>query len=480
MAEAVLYKANGTPMRPGPRARPSERIGTSGAVVYGTELDSVERSSDLIGSERYRTFSRILANVSIVAAGVRHYVNLLSNAGWKVEANDSGHPDSQMLAEETEKILFESLARTWTQIVRRASMYRFYGFHVAEWTSARREDGSIGFIDVEPRPQRTIEEWDVDDHGGVRHAIQRNPKTFAAHWLPRWKILYLVDDTLQDDPEGLGLFRHLAEPARRLQRYEQLEGYGMENDLRGIPIARWPEGIIDQEIRDGITTETDKELMKKPLKDFVKGHTRNPDLGFLLDSSTYRSTDDASTPSSVPKWDVTLLRGDDPSVLSAASSAIERVTRDLAMILGVEHLLYGTSGEGSLAMSQDKSRNFATLVAGSLKDIAAGVNRDLIRPLWILNGWPDEARPKAKPDAIQHRSIEEITGALKDMAAAGSLLGPEDPAIAEIRDLLGLSRPSKFDEEMGAGLGGGGDRDRERGDLDREPGVPGEGEGDEP
>ena len=119
-------------------------------------------------------------------------------------------------------------------------MYRFYGFSIQEWTARRRDDGFLTFADIAPRSQRTIERWDVDEAGQVLGALQRSPQTQEEIYLPREKLLYIVDDTLNDSPEGLGLFRHLVAPSRRLKRYEQLEGFGFETDLRGIPIGRSP------------------------------------------------------------------------------------------------------------------------------------------------------------------------------------------------------------------------------------------------
>src|SRR3546814_20251145 len=66
----------------------------------------------------------------------------------------------------------------------------------------------------------------------------------------RAKIVYAVDDTLSDSPEGLGLFRHLAKTAYRLETFLSLEEIGFTTDLRGIPVARAPLGELRQEVID--------------------------------------------------------------------------------------------------------------------------------------------------------------------------------------------------------------------------------------
>jgi hypothetical protein len=48
--------------------------------------------------------------------------------------------------------------------------------------------------------------------------------------------------------------------------------------------------------------------------------------------------------------------------------------------------------------------------------------------------------PEFKPEAVQRKDVREITQSIQQMAAAGAILAPDDPAIDEIRDLLGLSK----------------------------------------
>ena len=80
----------------------------------------------------------------------------------------------------------------------------------------------------------------MDETGYLIGVVQRIPQTQRDTYLPREKIVYVVDDTLNDSPEGMGLFRHLARPSRHLKRYEQLEGFGYEMDLSGVPLVRMP------------------------------------------------------------------------------------------------------------------------------------------------------------------------------------------------------------------------------------------------
>jgi len=417
---------------------PLATTGVSGTAVYGGFVQEIERNPDLSGSNKYRTFSNALANTSIVASGVRYFLNLVSRPLWKLEPPDL--PGADELADKATLIMSDPDARTPHQrAVRRAATFRFYGFSLAEWTAYLRDDGLIGMLDIASRPQSTIYKWDVDEQGLVYGAIQTSPKTGIEIYLPRWKLIYLVDDALSDSPEGLGLLRHIAEPVRRLRRYEQLEGWGFETDLRGIPIGRAPLSALQELKASGQLSAAQLEQATLGLTNFLQGHVRQPTLGLMLDSITYEDRD-TRRPSSERKWDVELLKADStsqPEILRA----IERLNREIARILGVEQLLLGDNGVGSFAMAKEKNHNFAIVIDSTLEELRWAFRRDWLAPIWRLNGWPKELMPEIKTDRLQFRDIDQVTSSLERMARAGALLMPDDPAINELRDQMGLSHP---------------------------------------
>ena len=425
----------------GKPAKPASTLGVSGATAFAGFLDWRETDADLIGAKRYTTFSNMLANCSIVGAGVRYYLGLIGKAGWKVQPAEDGGAKAEELAELVDEILFSKLATPWHRVVRRASMFRFWGFSMQEWTAIKREDGVTGFLDVEPRPQVTIERWDLDPVGVVFGVFQRSPQTQQEFYIPRSKLVYMVDDSLNDSPEGLGLFRHMAEPARRLKRYEQLEGWGYETDLRGIPIGRAPLAELRRQEAAGTITAAERLQQEKGITDFLTGHIKNPSLALLLDSLTYQNEDEASKPSAIKQWDVDLLSSNATSHESILK-AIERITRELARIMGVESLLLGESGAGSLALSRDKTQQFGLLIDGSLKEVSETFEADLVSVIFELNGWDMDLRPKLKTEAIRYRDVNDITSSLRDLAQAGAPLNPADDAVGELFDLLGLTKPN--------------------------------------
>lgn len=436
------------------RVSPMKTIGTSGAVFTGGFIEDPEENALLRGQDKYRTYSNMLANVSIVAAGVRYFLNLTAKAEWVFTPSE--HDTEGVYAKMAADVLKEDPRTSWHRIVRRAAMYRFYGFSLQEWTARRRPDGVITFSDIAPRAQRSIARWDVEDTGDVQGVWQLSPQTQRELYIPRGKCLYLVDDTLTDSPEGLGLFRHLVAAAHRLKEYERLEGVGFETDLRGVPVARGPFTELARMVTNGEITKQERDRIESPVRDFITNHIKGPKLGMLLDSAPYTSEDEAGRPSSVPQWEIDLLKAGATSLPELAAS-ITRVNREMARVLGVEQLMLGEDSAGSFALSKDKTNSFFLLVDGTLLELAEMVRTDLLWPIWQLNGWPEEMFPKVSTEAIRYQDIDQITAALRDLAVAGAPVSPEDEAVGEVYDLLGLTRPlvDEFTNEGNALLNGG-------------------------
>jgi hypothetical protein len=436
---------------------PTQTKGTPGNPVIGGYIMEDERSANLKGTRKYKTYSDLLANVSIVAAGVRYFLNLVSKAEWKVTPADESS-EAERFAEIITRQM-KGMQTSWPRVVRRAAMYRFYGFSVQEWTAERKE-GDLLFKDIAPRPQVTIERWDVNRAGEVLGIIQTNSIDFQEDYLPRKKTIYIVDDSLNDSPEGLGLFRHIVKSCDRLTRYEQLEGYGFESDLRGIPVGRAPFAALQDGVDTGQLTKTEMSAAIAPITSFVTNHIKNPALGILLDSITYQDEGDNGAYSNVPQWSIDLLKGSATSFADVAV-AIERVNREIARTLGVEGLLLGESTSGSHALSKDKSLNFALIVDSTLTELVDTFQKDMIARLFEINGWPEDKMPTFNTEAIQHRDITQITQALKDLANAGALIASDDPAVTEIYEMLGLSAPpERPEEDFGENMLGGNPEDK--------------------
>jgi hypothetical protein len=458
-------------------AGPFTEAGFGGTAMHGGFVGSAERNPKLVGSNRWRTAQDLLTNASIVAASVRYFLNLAARPAWKAEAaNDK--PAAKEAAEFLESVM-HGTDQSWSRIIRRSAIHRFHGFGIHEWQAKRRDDGRTGFAKIRARPPHTIERWDMDEHLEVQGVWQRSPDTSQEIYLPRSKIIYLVDDALTDSPEGLGWYRHLADPWVRLEKYLKLEGIGFERDMSGIPIGRAPISSIKQALKAQGVAEKDLDAraneMLAGINEIVRLKSKASDTGFVLDSQTFvaQNADGAKTISDVKQWDLELLTGE-PGSVEELGAAIGRTVWDMALIMGTERLLVGREGAGSLALSENTSQNLFLNINSATGDMAEAYDRDFVGPLWALNGLDPELRPTLKVEDASFKDIEKITRALADMAAAGAVLTPDDPAIDDVRDLAGISRqPEMTPERLGMLQGGlGGSPNDDPDNLDPDPTDP--------
>lgn len=419
-----------------PKASPSKEVGGSGTPVFGGYISDGEKNPLLSPARRYETAADILANISVVAASVRYFLNLLAKPKWAVEpADDSA--EAKAMAEFVESVMAE-LPVSWTRIIRRSGMYRFHGFSLQEWTTFKREDGRIGYVAIDTRPQHTIERWERNEDDEIIGVWQRLPQTGNEVPIDRWKLIYLVDDTLSDSPDGLGWFRHLVEPASRLKDYLILEKTGFERNLAGVPIGRAPITAINNSIKGGFMTKADGDAAIKGLEDFVKLEIKKKNTGLVLDSQHFEDvTSDGSKASAVAQWGIELLTGDS-SGIAELGAAIQRINVEMARIIGTDNMFTGSDGSGSLALSKDKSTNLYLNVDSTLEEMAEQFDHDFIGPLWVLNGFDEKLKPKFKPEDVAFKDVEQVAAVLRDMALAGAILSPDDPAINDLRDMMGV------------------------------------------
>jgi hypothetical protein len=426
------------------RAQPYSEQGVGGFAVSGGWVQVPETNLAVMGANRWLTAADLLANISIIAASVRYSLNLISAPVWRADP-PSDKPEAKALAEFVEEVI-NGVDTSWSRVIRRSAIYRYHGFNLQEWVAKKRDDGKIGIQSIEPRPAHTVTKWDVDEHGGVLGVVQTSPQTGQEIYLPRSKLVYLVDDALTDRPDGMGWFRHLADPAQRIRRYLKLETMGFERDLAGIPIGRAPLMRINQLVKDGKLSKEEATEMVDALKQFVTLKAKEPSTGLVLDSEPFRAkTDTGETISNIMLWGLDLLTGD-PSSLEALAKAISRLEFDMALIMGTESLLVGREGQGSRALSEDKSRAIYLTSNSALSDMAEAYDRDIVTPLWAMNGLPDELRPKLRTEDVAFKDAAVIAKALADMSTAGAILHPTDPAINDLRDLMGISHQPELDD----------------------------------
>lgn len=414
-------------------ATPTERIGLRNSMMQGGFQWNRENNQDLNGARKYTTYANMVTNVSVVGLAVRYMLNILGGVRWKFQASEA---DTDGAYKDFMESVLTDMSTPWHRHVKKMGMYRFNGASLHEWIAKRRTDGKIGFFDLEHRPMSSITRWDMTDDG-INGVYQRSQSGGYELLIPRQKLLYIVDDGITDSPEGVGLLRHVAESSRQLQRLEQLEGYGYEMDVNGVPVMKIPYSLLEKQM----AKLDDKG--KAPIKEMIAGyekwasnHVKNPAQGLVIDSAPYFSSGADLSPSGIPQFALEMLSSNNSSA-GPIHVAIERKSREAARILGIEALMLGTGGAAQASVSKDKTSQLQTTMNQVNSDMASSVNADLVSVIWAMNGLPLEMMPTAKPDMVNLRDIEALVTMVTGLANTAFRDG--DTAENEIRDMLGIS-----------------------------------------
>lgn len=440
---------------PSQRVSPTKEVGSSlSSVQYlGGYVFDREQNPKLHGLLRWTTFEDILVNTSIVAASYRLWTNLASKPYWSVEAVDET-PEAIEAKEFVDRVL-EEYPLNWTDAVRGASLFKFYGANVQEVTYRKAEDGAILLASIEQRPMRSIDRFEIDENGTIQGFWQMDQSMVSRFFIPRWKTVYLADNSISDSPQGLGLLRHCVEPADRLKNFLELETQGYERDLRGIPLGRAPLQAINNAVESGEITNEQAQQALQSLQNIVTMARKSGSTGAILDSSVYTGTGssgDGKQVSSVPQWGLEILNGSSSSGLKEMAEAIKRLNYEMARVFSAEGLLLGSASTGSQALANDKSSTLHDQVNSMLRQIADSYTKDIIGTLWKLNGRDEKTMPRFLVEEVSARDAVQTATAIKDMVAGGAQFLPTDPIWNEIRQDMGYTTQPEEDliklEEM--------------------------------
>lgn len=420
-AEAEFEKAAATRAPGAARVSPMQTVGSIGTPVWGGYVQDRETNADLVGPAKWKTYSNLTLNLPIVGASLRMVLGLTATSEWLFPPPPKNRTsETEQIAELVEDVL-DDMETPWPHAVNALALYRSDGNSVNEWTAKRRPDGVLGFADLARRAPHTITRWDVDEAGKVRGVWQQSTVTYQEVYLPRWKLVYAVDNQLSSSPEGVGILRQCVAAAQRELRYEQLEGWGYETNLQGVPVVYAPLAAIKAAPKS-VMTDAEKAAAIAEFEKIAKNHIRGPQTGYVLDSQTY--LDAHKAPSSVAMQRIELLRGD-ASAFGPLADSIERVEHRIAALFGTQFLLTGAKGEGSRALSAEQLRFVVMLVNGILRDLSYVVRKDLVEPWGMLNGIDAELLPWPTPRKVTVRDAAKLAQTLVDLGAALPVLGPE-------------------------------------------------------
>lgn len=406
--------------------RVAGRLSHSGPIYnrYGPADDARDRR--LSGTNRYKTYRRLINEVAIIGAAYRFKSLLVTQAEWSFEG---------AMKQEAERLIRE-LKTNFNTVVDRMLGYHFYGLSVQEWVAAPGR----GIVDIVPVPLTTLKT--IKDGVFVQYGAN-----FQEVPIPFDKCLYLVDEDEDGSPWGRGVLRQVDKRAFKLEELERLEGVNFLTSLQGIPIGRLPLGLMAE---DDMSDEQIEEE-ERAFAELMRNRLRRPDQLFVLDSAQ-QSVPDPSLGTSggrriatgVYQYDLQLLTGP-AGPLKENDRAITRLKTEIAQVLGTQQLLLGSDGTGSYALSADQTEIAQLELDSLLNTMAEAIYKQVIQPHWaLMNRNPANAPyPVYSPVEVKRPLLDRIRAAI-DLTGG---LTSEDEAYHEIFAELNLTAPVREPRE---------------------------------
>lgn len=259
---------------------------------------------------------------------------------------------------------------------------------------SRYTDGKFGWRGFPIRSQASWEKWVFDENGELIAFQQRPEPTYVLYTIPLSKGLLFRTRVSRGNPEGRSLLRNAYRPYYFKQRFEEIEGIGIERDLAGLPVLKTPE---DLDLWDD--EDPDMVKLRNQAETLVSSIRRDSQEGIILPAG----------------WELSLLSSSSTRTINIGE-VIQRYDTRIAITMLSDLVLIGNSSKtGSFAMADVKQSMLSNALQAQLYNIADVFNQNAVPQLFELNSWDLNELPKIVPGQINSPSLKEVAVMLRAM-----------------------------------------------------------------
>ena len=416
-----------------PDVKRTER-GWNGVRNYTTETVSIRKLAS--PTARIRVYDQMSSNDGLLAGALQTIELQARAANWMVEPADDS-PAAAEAALFVESCL-DDMNVSFEEWLQSVLSMTTYGFALSEIVYKLRDgdrskpfskfdDRRWGWRKLAPRPQRTIQRWLVDEHGGIRGAVQIGRSGSVT--IPIEELGLFRSSNRVQSPWGLSLLRSAYLAWYRKENIEEIEAIGIERDVAGIPVMRVPRNVAEP------STDADQELYRKAL-DTVANLRNDEQVGLVMSSGLYE--DDMGKPvTGAYEWDVALLSSAGERTFDIGAT-VARYKREMLTSLLTDFMLLGHEKIGTQALSVSKIEVFRESVNALNDSICEVMNRHLIPRLLRVNAMRPQLAPKLVGLVPKDRDLGVLGKFVKDVFDAGLLTTPDDGIEDTLRAAAGL------------------------------------------
>lgn len=430
------------------KAKIMTELGAVSENGHDIELNHDDSLVELRGLRGIRKYREMRDNDPVIGATLMAIDMLIRVTKWSWDGD----------AESVAKIqnIVDNMDHSMEEFVAEILSFLPYGFALFEIVGKRLDEGVLGLKRISPRPQWTIDNFEVTPQGDIKGAWQTsNTLKTGKVFIPEGKSLLFRTVSINNDPAGRSILRNAYKSYHYVTRIQEYEAIAIERELNGIPIGRIPAEYLDP------NADENKKAFLASMKTVLRDVKRNRQGYILLPSDRY--LDDDGRISNQPLVDFSLVASSGTRDIGT-NEVIQRHQGDIARTVLADFLMLGGSGDrGSFAMSKSKSDMFVHAVGGYLDAIAEPINRKLVPMLWKINGWDLEKMPKLVPGSVVPVDLKELAVLIRSMTQSDIVLADDMDLENHLREAAGMPErkspaPDEFRESHS-------EPDRPEGDL---------------
>jgi len=400
-------------------------LGSSGLRRSGGTITE-EFLANLQGVKGFKVYREMRDNDPVIGAMLYAIDKVITRLEWHVEGED------ERTATFVQECL-DDMSDSWDATLQNILSMLVYGwsFHEIVYkirggltddprTNSRFKDHRIGWRKWPVRAQETLQEWMIDDRGGIQGMVQIDPSGGGLHRIPIEKALLFRTTTNRNNPEGYSLLRNAYRPWFYKRRIEEIEAVGIERDLAGLPMAFVPPEYLMN------TANPAQKAVLQAITDIVQNVKRNEQEGIVFPAA----------------YDEQGNRVFDLQLLSASGgrqfdtgAVIQRYDQRIAMSLLSDFLLLGSDRVGSFALGTAKIDLWTLAVDSIAKTIAEVVNQYAIPRLLTLNAMRTDKLPYLTYGQVSSVELSDVADYVSKLVGVGAIM--PDPQLEEHLRQLG-------------------------------------------
>jgi phage gp29-like protein len=400
-------------------------LGSSGLRRSGGIINE-EFLANLQGVKGFKVYREMRDNDPVIGAMLYAIDKVITRLEWKIEGED------ERTATFVQECL-DDMSDSWDATLQNILSMLVYGwsFHEVVYkirggqtndpkTHSRFTDNRIGWRKWPVRAQETLQEWMIDERGGIQGLIQIDPSGGGLHRIPIEKALLFRTTTNRNNPEGYSLLRNAYRPWFYKRRIEEIEAVGIERDLAGLPMAFVPPEYLMN------TANPAQKAVLQAITDIVQNVKRNEQEGIVFPAAYDEQGNRI--------FDLTLLSASGARQFDTGA-VIQRYDQRIAMSLLSDFLLLGSDRVGSFALGTAKVDLWTLAVDSIAKTIAEVVNQYAIPRLLKLNAMRMDRMPELTYGQVSSVELSEVADYVSKLVGVGAIM--PDPSLEDHLRSLG-------------------------------------------